>query len=376
MPNRILFLVSAVLASLALAALALPVIPNAAHADDCLASPDKATPAGGHWRYHIERGTGRKCWYLAGETANSDQTKSDQTKSDDAAADDAKPASDDADTRASVPPRPAMNIKPSLERAASSPPDRPRPAKSASQPVEQAPANNAHAEFIDTPRGNQSAPAPQTQGNPQAAAPQVVAPLISPNSVATRWPSPAGIVASDSNPPLAAAASAAPTPAPQPAVAELQPAAATDQVAPAASTDQTAVQRAGTATGPDYLLYALITAVTGFTAVVGFAAVRFLADWWRDWRDERRWRRSVPSFAASRGASMMAMGEVSMGLAPVNDGVMPRSRGHRAVVEEEPPRRLEDEIDEIEQLLALTRQADGETQRAAWQTEAPRDAAE
>src|SRR5579864_8934680 len=89
MPNRILFFVSAVLASLALPILALPVIPNAAHAaDDCLASPDKATPAGGHWRYHIERGTGRKCWYLAGET-----TKSDQTKADDATADDAKSAS-------------------------------------------------------------------------------------------------------------------------------------------------------------------------------------------------------------------------------------------------------------------------------------------
>lgn len=376
MPNRILFLVSAVLASLVLA-LALPVIPNAAHAaDDCLPSPDKATPSGGHWRYHIERGTGRKCWYLAGETAKSNQTKADQAKSDDATADDVKPASDDADTAASAPPRPAMNIKPSLERAAASPPDRPRPAKSASQPVEQAPANNAHAEFIDPPRDGQSAPAPQAQPDPQAAAPQVVAPLVAPqNSVATRWPSPAGSVSNDSTAPLAAAASAAPTPAPQP-VAGSQPVAATDQVAPAASTDQIAVQPAGAAAGPDYLLYALIAAVTGFVAVVAFAAVRFLADWWRDWLDEHRWRRSVPSFTASRGASMMAMGEVPMGLAPVNDAAPPRSRGHRTVVDEEPPRRLEDEIDEIEQLLALTRQAAGETQRAAWQGEAPRDAAE
>ena len=77
MPNRILFRVSAVLASLALQVLALPiltlpVIPSVAYAaDDCLASPDTATPSGGHWRYHLERSTGRKCWYLAGETASS-----------------------------------------------------------------------------------------------------------------------------------------------------------------------------------------------------------------------------------------------------------------------------------------------------------------
>jgi hypothetical protein len=371
MPNRILFLVSAVLASLALPILALPVIPNVAYAaDDCLASPDQATPSGGHWRYHIERGTGRKCWYLAEEAGKASQTKADQTKSDDAAADDAK-AAPDADTTASVPPRPAMNIKPSLERAAASPPDRSRSPKPAAQPAELAPASNAHAEFIDTPRTDQPASATPSQ----AAAPQ---PAASQGSVATRWPSPVGIVATDANAePPAAAASAAPAPASPPA-AEPQPVATTDQATPAptAVTDQTTAAPARRTGGPDYLLYALIIAVTGFTAVVGFAALRFLADWWRDWRDERRWRRSVPSYAATRGRSMMAIDEVTMGLAPANDAVAPRSRGRRAVVDDEPPRRLEDEIDQIEQLLALTRQADGDARSAAWQEEAPRDAAE
>jgi hypothetical protein len=49
-------------------------------------------------------------------------------------------------------------------------------------------------------------------------------------------------------------------------------------------------------------------------------------------------------------------------------------------VDDEPPRRLEDEIDQIEQLLALTRQANGDTQIAAyeesWEIQTPRDAAE
>lgn len=379
MPNRILFLVSAVLASLVL-----PVIPNAAFAaDDCLASPDtKVTPSGGHWRYHIERGTGRKCWYLAGQTAQpeqtrSDQTRSDQTNADDAAADDAKPTSDDAATTASAPPRPALKIRPSLERAAATPPERPRPSKPAVQPAEQAPANNARAEFIDPPRDNASPPAaPQAQPDAsQSTLPQVV---TTQNSVATRWPSPAGIVSSDSTPPLAATAPPASAPAPQPA-AEPQPVAATDQATPTAATDQSVAAPATAASGPDYLLYALITAVTAFAAVVGFAGLRFCADWWRDWRDEQRWRRSVPSFASVRGTSMLKMGDVPMGLAPVNGAVAPRPRGQRIVPDEEPPRRLEDEIDEIEQLLALTREAGAETHKssyAPWVDEAPLDAAE
>src|SRR5438105_4345728 len=128
MPNRILLLVSAVLVNLAL-----PVVPNVAHAaDDCLATPDKATPKGGHWRYHLERSTGRKCWYLANETAADDAAKPDA----------AKPDADDPDTTGSVPPKPAVKIKPSLERAAAAPPDRPRAVKSTPSTAD-APANNA-----------------------------------------------------------------------------------------------------------------------------------------------------------------------------------------------------------------------------------------
>ncbi len=386
MPNRILFLVSAVLASLSL-----PVIPGVAHAaDDCLASPDKATPPGGHWRYHIERGTGRKCWYLAGETAKTDSSKADATRTDDATADDSKAATpeaaksndDNADATAGVPPKPPVKIKPSLERAAASPPDRPRPAKPAGQPAAAAPASNARAEFIDTPRDDQ--PAPNTQAQPDG--PQATAPdAASPGSVGTRWPSPAGITAADSNslaPGSSAAGSsalmsAAPAPAPQPA-AEPQPAATTDQATPAptAAVDQAAVPAEDAASGPDYLLYALIAAVTGFVLVVGFAGLRFVVEWWRDWREEQRWRRSQQVAAQSRGDSLLALGEVPMELAPAGDAVIPRMHPQRGFAEEEPPRRLEDEIDQIEQLLALTRQTNVPSQVPSWDAQTPRDAAE
>jgi hypothetical protein len=368
MPNRILFLVSAVLASLAL-----PLVPNAARAaDDCLASPDKATPSGGHWRYHLERGTGRKCWYIAGEATRPDAAKADA----------AKPDADDSDVTDSTPPKPAMKITPTLERAAASPPERPRVAKPAPPPVAQPPANNARAEFVDPPPPAPAAPAQPDP--PQAAAP---APAAQQSTVGTRWPSPGPVGTADSNSsPATSAPATTQIPVPQQAApptstpsASAQPAtAASDQIASTTPANRTASPAVATSAGPDYLLYALIIAVTGFTVVAGFAGVRFLADWWRDWRAESRWRRSLQPSIAARGPSMLAMGEVSMELMPAADAAVGRPR--TPVVPEQPPRRLEDEIDEVEQLLALTRQAATQPQMSRsnmpWEAHVPRDAAE
>jgi hypothetical protein len=38
-----------------------------AGADDCLASPGAAVPAGTHWYYRVDRATQRHCWYLGAE---------------------------------------------------------------------------------------------------------------------------------------------------------------------------------------------------------------------------------------------------------------------------------------------------------------------
>ncbi len=41
---------------------------QAAAADTCLTAPKDKTPAGSRWRYRLERGTGRQCWYLKDES--------------------------------------------------------------------------------------------------------------------------------------------------------------------------------------------------------------------------------------------------------------------------------------------------------------------
>jgi hypothetical protein len=50
-------------------------------ADECLSAPQGATPQGSHWYYHLERGTGRKCWYLGSQGAkinNAPQARASQ----------------------------------------------------------------------------------------------------------------------------------------------------------------------------------------------------------------------------------------------------------------------------------------------------------
>jgi hypothetical protein len=70
------------------AGLALMTVTRAASAaDECLTEPKGPTPSGKHWRYHIEHGTGRHCWYLRGEDdATAGSTAQDQSvdTSDDA----------------------------------------------------------------------------------------------------------------------------------------------------------------------------------------------------------------------------------------------------------------------------------------------------
>ena len=60
---RILIPISTVSLAALLVILVMPV--HASHAaDDCLAKPNVAAPDGSHWYYHVDRATGRQCWYL------------------------------------------------------------------------------------------------------------------------------------------------------------------------------------------------------------------------------------------------------------------------------------------------------------------------
>jgi hypothetical protein len=75
-------------------------------ADDCLSSPNRGTPAGGHWRYRLDRQSQRKCWYLAAGDRNTDQVPS--AKPDRSATKDSQQAIEriqqsSADARAELP---------------------------------------------------------------------------------------------------------------------------------------------------------------------------------------------------------------------------------------------------------------------------------
>jgi hypothetical protein len=52
------------LISMSMSATAEPAAESTAD-NECLATPRAATPAGAHWYYRVEKGTKRKCWYLA-----------------------------------------------------------------------------------------------------------------------------------------------------------------------------------------------------------------------------------------------------------------------------------------------------------------------
>ena len=54
-------------------------------ADSCLTEPNGDSAQGKHWYYHIERGTGRHCWYLRGQDDKSAQADDDMQPAPDKA---------------------------------------------------------------------------------------------------------------------------------------------------------------------------------------------------------------------------------------------------------------------------------------------------
>lgn len=78
-------------------------------ADNCVTVPTDQTPQGQHWYYHIERGTGRHCWYLRGRDEKSARTDTPVTVAPEPSAprrvEAAPPSRSIADAHAEIPPR-------------------------------------------------------------------------------------------------------------------------------------------------------------------------------------------------------------------------------------------------------------------------------
>ncbi|MGL6060812.1 MAG: hypothetical protein ACRC1G_08995 [Bradyrhizobium sp.] len=123
--------------------------PTEERADTCLTSPREYTPPGTRWRYKMERGTGRRCWFLK----------------------------DEAEKAAG---------KPAGQSTATA--DEPAPAPQRRKPAASPTVSDARAEFSRTPVEPETRPAP-IPGDPAATAADTAAKMLAPGA-ATRWPGP------------------------------------------------------------------------------------------------------------------------------------------------------------------------------------------
>lgn len=307
-------------------------------ADECLSAPKATTPAGAHWYYRIEKGTKRKCWYLADEGG----------KTNKAAA--AAPAPTSSDTAEQDAP-PPTTITPSKKQEA--------PKKSIQKSVANARAelttgtddDPSLAESTWPPMPGPSADA-ATRSDNQVAAIQPPAEPANKQSwnIATRWPEPSA-VASASDQPTAAPQQPAPT-----LTAErLATAAATPSAAPqAAVTTRTATAQSPQQSTPSEdsegmslrVMLSVLVCLLALVAVLGPMLFKYFRPKAR--QDERidGQRRSLWDSVENDETTIIWQ-----------DNPSPISARRPARVLDEPrtmnePRVLNDAADEIEELLA------------------------
>lgn len=292
-------------------------------ANECLAAPKAATPAGAHWYYRIEKGTKRKCWYLA--DAGAKVAKSATTS----------PAA-----------APTTAASPVAEQDAPPPPNKPMRNSVA----------NARAELTTgTPDEDQSLAEttwpPLTPADQAAAREDNQAAAIQPASepgnaqqgwnIASRWPEPKTVASADEQPAASAPEPAQPTPAltPDRLVAAATPAPAAAPV--------TAVQpSAATAADPTdsegisiRVLLSVLVGVLALAAIVGPMIFKYIRP---RRKDERTYAQRRPIWDMNTSGGTIRQD---------NPRRMPPAPYADAPPE---PRVLDEAVDELEQLLART----------------------
>jgi hypothetical protein len=279
-------------------------------ADECLSAPKGATPAGAHWYYRVEKGTKRKCWYLADEVARAGNKAA------------AAPASD-----AAMPTTTPAKPKAKAARAAA--------------------VDNAHAELTAAdddqhalaettwpplPEQPSQAASPWTDNPPSAAS--AAADPQRDTTIAGRWPTGA---AADTR----VAQATAPAPRMQVAAATPAPAAvATDHAAPAAQAVHDDVL------SPFRMLLIAVTLALALLAVS--ASVLFKYIWRRRTAAAPADRRPIWDIAASPLDAPRDHRVRSQPARPF-DAQASREPRHRIAPEQD------HRIDEIETLLRSTR---------------------
>lgn len=186
-------------------------------ADSCLTEP-KGDVQGKHWYYHIERGTGRHCWYQRGQDDKSARADDDKQ----AASDKAPPANVDAaasarfaDAHAEIAPKPAM---PDSTNAAAAPSVWPAPQ------VADTAANNV-APSTSGPAPGQATPSSQLASRWPQAADASPSPAAQPDAPTPQQPD-ASLMAADAQDNTATADTSPPpaavAPPPQRQIASIQ----------------------------------------------------------------------------------------------------------------------------------------------------------
>lgn len=164
-------------------------------ASDCLASPKGIAPHGQHWRYRVERGTKRQCWYLRAE-GGKDSAKAVQTAQ---AATDTPTADSPAPQQHSVQNARAEYLTPQSSGAPSTPTAPARAAATTPAPTQQ-PANPTSDNDTQQPAVATRWPDASTTADQPAAqpAPAPVAAAAQPSTKPSKSPAPVALAAADS----------------------------------------------------------------------------------------------------------------------------------------------------------------------------------
>jgi hypothetical protein len=160
MMNRATKILLVVLTSAIAGSIASMFVNTAGAAEECLAKPKGETPQGQHWRYRIDRGTKRQCWYLRDKDDASSQAAV-SVPSDKTASPDRK--NETLLTRSTADAYAALSSSGSRSDGGSQ-----------IQPVTQTPSVNAGIDVNASPHDD----APTSDQSP----------------VATRWPDPTGVL--------------------------------------------------------------------------------------------------------------------------------------------------------------------------------------
>ncbi|WP_041711508.1 hypothetical protein [Afipia broomeae] len=305
-------------------ATAAPAAETAAE-NECLSAPKGATPAGAHWYYRIEKGTKRKCWYLADEVG---KTKKAVTPA---------PASSDTAEEDTPPPK---RITPAPKQ------------ETAKKPIQKSVAN-ARAELTandpslaETTWPQMPSPAAaDVRADNQVAAIQPAPEAAAKQSwnVATRWPEPNASASASDQPAAATPApaqpapvltaerlvtAAAPTPAPHPAAVATATPAQPQQATPPADTEGLSLR----------ILLSILVCVLALAAIVGPLLFKYFRP--RPHVDERSHRQRRQIWDLNESDHTLLQDNPAPTLAPRYAHTLPE------------PRMLDVTTDEIEELLA------------------------